>query len=244
MRAEGSAYPVLVRLADRLPGWLRRRIDPFNQAADAFVRELAAELPAKSRVVDAGAGECRFADDFSDHLYLGTDNGVGDAAAWDYSRLAFQSDLRALPLADDSVDAVICRNVIEHVREPVAVLAELCRVLRPGGRLQLVAPQSWWLHQAPHDYLRFTRYGLEMLLEQAGLEPRRVEPIGGAFWNLGTRSLHVLTFFGGAWFPLALLLAPFFGFALPLLCYYLDRLDHRRNDTLGHRAVALKPRNP
>ena len=38
--------------------------------------------------------------------------------------------------------------------------------------------------------------------------------------------------------PLALLLAPLLGFAVPVLCFYLDGLDRRRDDTLGHLVVA------
>jgi SAM-dependent methyltransferase len=131
-------------------------------------------------------------------------------------------------------------NVLEHVADPLRLLAEGHRVLRPGGRLYLVAPQSWRLHQAPHDFYRYTRYGLDALLREAGFDAPRIEAVGGAFWNLGSRCLHLLTLFRGGAFPLALLLSPFLGFLLPLLCFYLDRLDTGREDTLGYRVVAEK----
>ena len=57
---------------------------------------------------------------------------------------------------------------LEHVREPARVLCELARTLAPGGRLLLIAPHEWEEHQQPHDYYRYTRYGLEYLLRQAG----------------------------------------------------------------------------
>jgi hypothetical protein len=113
--------------------------------------------------------------------------------------------------------------------------------VRPGGRLYLVAPQSWRLHQAPQDFLRFTRYGLDHLLEAAGFAVTEVRPLGGAFWNLGLRSIYLLTHFKGRAFPVALLLAPLLGFLVPLLCYYLDHLDRDREDTLGYAVVARKP---
>lgn len=235
-----TTYHRLVALKRRLPEWLLYRLDPYNTEADRFVDELARELPAGARVLDAGAGECRHAAQFRHARYFGTDNGVGDREAWDYSRIDFISDLRALPLAEGCMDAVISVNVLEHVADPAAILAECRRVLRPGGRLQLVAPQSWHLHQQPHDFFRYTRYGLEALLARAGFEGARVEPVGGAFWNLGSRCLHLLTFFDGPAFPVALLLAPLLGLLVPLACFYLDRLDRSREDTLGHRVVARK----
>jgi SAM-dependent methyltransferase len=233
-----TTYHRLVAIKRRLPEWLRLRLDPYNTSADRFVAAAAAALPSGALVLDAGAGECRHAPLFRHARYVGTDNGLGDAAAWDYGRLAFLSDLTALPLPDGRFDVVVSVNVLEHTTDPARVLAECRRVLRPGGALWVVAPQSWPLHQAPQDFLRFTRFGLERLLGAAGFRVERVTPLGGAFWNLGLRSLQLLTVFRGRAFPLALLLAPVFGVLVPLACFYLDRLDRVRADTLGHAAVA------
>ena len=248
-RPEAPALPVagpttyhrLVAIKRRLPEWLRWRLDPYNTAADRFVAEAAAATPRDARVLDAGAGDCRHAPLFAHARYVGTDNALGDAVAYDYGRLAFLSDLTALPLRDATLDAVVSVNVLEHVAEPARVLAECRRALRPGGTLYLVAPQSWPLHQAPQDFYRFTRHGLERLLGGAGLAIARCTPLGGFFWNCGTRSLQVLTHFRGRAFPLALLLAPLFGLLIPLACFYLDRLDRGREDTLGYAVVARRP---
>jgi ubiquinone/menaquinone biosynthesis C-methylase UbiE len=51
-----------------------------------------------------------------------------------------QADVRALPLADGSVDAVLSANLLEHVPDDAGALAELWRVLRPGGLAALVVP--------------------------------------------------------------------------------------------------------
>ncbi len=233
-----KTYHRLVRLKRRLPEWLRYRLDPYNTSADRFVAQVAAEVPPGAQVLDAGAGECRHSHLFGHARYASTDNALGDAARWDYSHLSFVSDLEHLPLPDEAADVVLNVNVLEHVADPVIVLSECRRVLRPGGRIFLVAPQSWLMHQAPQDYYRFTRYGLEHVLRKAGFEVVSIRPVGGAFWNLGSRSLYLLSHFEP--YPLALLLSPFFGLVIPLLCFYLDRLDRRREDTLGHTVVARR----
>jgi SAM-dependent methyltransferase len=238
--AKRSTYHLLVDFKRRLPEWLRYRLDPYNSEADRFVALEAASLPAGSRVLDAGAGECRHAGIFSHTRYFATDNGQGDLDRWDYSNLDFVSDLERLPVADGSMCAVVNINVLEHVSDPVRVLAECHRVLRPGGKLFLVAPQSWLMHQAPHDYFRYTRHGLDFLLRKVGFLNLDIDAVGGTFWNLGSRSLYILTHFDGPRLPVAVLLAPIFGFAIPLACYYLDKLDRRHWDTLGYKVVATK----
>ncbi len=238
-----STYHRLVRMKRLMPRWLLYRLDPYNTCADAFVEQAAHRLPAGAWVLDAGAGECRHAPYFAHVRYLGTDSGVGEKELWDYTRLAFFSELTAIPLASHSVDAIVSVNVLEHVEEPLEVLRECCRTLRPNGRLFMVAPQSWRVHQAPADFLRFTRFGLEHLLKKAGFKVEELHPIGGTFWNFGTRSVYLLTHFRGRRFPLALLLAPLLGFLIPFVCFYLDRLDRNREDTLGYTVVA-RPAGP
>jgi SAM-dependent methyltransferase len=236
-----STYHLLVAAKRRLPHWLRRRLDPYNSAADDFIATTAAALPAGAAVLDAGAGECRHAALFAHARYFGTDNQLGDALAYDYARVSFVSDLTRLPVRGGALDAVVSVNVLEHVAEPARVLAECHRALRPGGCLYMVAPQSWRLHQAPQDFLRFTRHGLAHLLDVAGFRVASITALGGAFWNLGLRSLYLLTHFKGGALPLAVLLAPLLGFLVPLVCFYLDRLDRAREDTLGYAVIAQKP---
>ncbi len=103
-----------------------------------------------------------------------------------------------------------------------------------------MAPQQWEVHQQPHDYFRFTRYGLEWLLAEAGLTPLRLDPTGGFFTLLSRRLLNSLNFFQGGlrWlaFPFVALLAGGFGLALPAL----DFLDRDKDFTLAYVCVAEK----
>lgn len=217
----------------RLPRFLRHYVLHFETAIERAVADLAASLPPAARVLDAGAGEGRYAGYFPDQTYCGVDLAVGDPA-WDYGRLDAMADLTALPFPAACFDACLNIVTLEHVREPGCVLREIARVLKPQGRLLLIAPQDWEVHQSPHDYFRFTHFGLQLLLEQAGYTDIRIVPVGGLFRLLGRRLLNALQYFRGLWFvPAAICLAPP-GLLLPLL----DFLDHDRKFTLGYICTA------
>jgi SAM-dependent methyltransferase len=90
------------------------------------------------------------------------------------------ADLQHMPqVADASMATVLCTQVLEHLPRPWDAVAELARVLRPGGHLILSVPHLSMLHEVPHDYFRFTRYGLESLLSARGLRVMRIEESGG-----------------------------------------------------------------
>jgi SAM-dependent methyltransferase len=82
-------------------------------------------------------------------------------------------------LACERFDIVFCTQVIEHVPDPGALVEETFRVLRPGGFLVLTGPFWWPLHEEPHDYHRFTRYGFSHLLARAGYVDVEITPDGG-----------------------------------------------------------------
>ena len=224
----------------RFPRWLAgtplgRYVLHFEAALDRAVAGFADGLAPGSRVLDAGAGEGRYARNFARHRYVGVDLAVGDAA-WDYSRLEAVADLNALPFAPASFDACISIVTLEHLAEPGRALREIGRVLRAGGSLLVAAPHEWEVHQAPHDYFRFTRYGIRHLLEQAGFGDIIIEPVGGYFRLVSRRLLNGLQFFPALLQPLAALLVGPPALALPLL----DSLDRERNFTLGYLCTARK----
>ncbi|MDP6527893.1 MAG: methyltransferase domain-containing protein [Candidatus Pacebacteria bacterium] len=74
-----------------------------------------------------------------------------------------------MPYEDNTFDVVLTTKVImEHVSEPREVVKELHRVLKPGGEIFIVAPLVRRQHQIPHDYFRFTEFGIRYLLEKEG----------------------------------------------------------------------------
>ncbi|MGH9558295.1 MAG: class I SAM-dependent methyltransferase, partial [Bryobacteraceae bacterium] len=226
----GGAQKIVIydRMRDLAPRPLRRYVQHFEASIEDAVVQFANLLAAGARVLDAGAGEGNYKQYLTKQRYCGIDLAIGDKT-WDYSCLDVAGDLARLPFRDGSFDACINIVTLEHVREPARVICELARALAPGGRLLLIAPHEWEEHQQPHDYFRYTRYGLEYLLKQAGFVEISIEPVGGFFRLLSRRLLNGLQFFPG---PLILVAAIFL--VPPALIFPLfDPLDKPRNFTLG-----------
>lgn len=87
-----------------------------------------------------------------------------------------------IPTDDASFDCVMATEVLEHCSQPRSVLAEIYRVMRPGGRFFATVPFVWNLHEIPNDEYRYTPYSLERLLTDAGFRDISIKPLGG--WNL------------------------------------------------------------
>lgn len=80
-----------------------------------------------------------------------------------YEPVNLVCDIHEIPLAADSVDVVINREVLEHVPEPERVVSEMHRILKPGGWIYSAVPFIQGFHASPHDYSRRTARGLELL---------------------------------------------------------------------------------
>jgi ubiquinone/menaquinone biosynthesis C-methylase UbiE len=159
---------------------------------DAWVAQIAASLKPGSRVLDAGAGECRYRELFAHCVYQSQDSAqyVGTAAGvlaetWSYGRLDYVCDITKIPADDASFDAVLCTEVLEHVPRPIEALKELSRILVPGGGLYLSAPLGSGLHQQPHHYYGgYTPHFYQTFMPECGLELRELRPTGGLMRNV------------------------------------------------------------
>ena len=72
-------------------------------------------------------------------------------------------DMKGIP--DNTFTCVFCSGVLEHVDNVWKAMAEITRVLKPQGVLLLGVPFRQPIHSHPHDYWRFTRYGIGYLLK-------------------------------------------------------------------------------
>lgn len=166
---------------------LYRNID--EESRQGWLAQVLGRLPDSTRILDAGAGELRNKK-YCDHLnyvaqdfcqYAGQAKG-GDGLhnqAWDTSRIDLVSDITEIPASDESFDAVLCSEVLEHVPEPMRALDEFARLLRPGGMLILTAPFSSLVHQAPFHFCSgFSKYWYMHHLERRGFEIIELTPNG------------------------------------------------------------------
>lgn len=152
------------------------------------------------------------------------------------------------PVADAEFDVVLCTQVLEHVEDLDHTLAELERVLRPGGQLVATVPFIYNEHGSPHDYRRCSAAGLTNLLRNdLELEIVEVRRQGGAGSSIGVMLLNYVEvcLTASAARTLALL------FALPLwiactmtvnaIGWLVDRLDSSGLFYGNVLVVAAKP---
>ena len=143
---------------------------------ETFIQAMADELPPHSLLLDAGAGDCRYARRFGMHRYESADFAKVKKP---YGELTYVCDLTAIPVEDGRFDAILCSQVIAHLPEPRSVLREFHRVLKPGGRLYVTGPLYFQENEPPYDFFRYTQYGLRRILDDAGLEVERLDWLEG-----------------------------------------------------------------
>lgn len=138
----------------------------------------------KGNLYDLGCGEMPYKNWLLNyaHTYTGVD--------WGSSLHELKADVLAdlnetLPIESEVADTVISLSVMEHLREPQVFLSEAHRILKPGGAMILQVPFMWWVHEAPYDYYRYTRYGLQYLFDKTGFVDVQVYPQTG-FWTMWT----------------------------------------------------------
>lgn len=113
------------------------------------------------RVLDIGCGNRRFEKWFDATQYVGVDfdSNFGDPD--------IVGDALTLPFQADSFDHCVSTQVLEHVTDPFQFFNEIRRVVKPGGTCCVTTNQMYPIHMAPHDYFRFTPYGLEVLINDS-----------------------------------------------------------------------------
>lgn len=94
------------------------------------------------------------------------------------------SPLHEIPFPEGSFDTVLCIAVLEHVINPIEVVKELVRVLKPGGTLVASVPFLQPEHKVPTDYQRYTHDGLEVLFRNEGLCIVENQPIFTVYHTL------------------------------------------------------------
>lgn len=170
--------------------WLRRAM-----------QELAGH--ASGSMLDVGCGERPYAEFFKPRIarYWGleyppvADNLNPDV--WNRPEMLrtvvdVWGDAQRLPFAAATFDTVLAAEMLEHIPDPDACVAEIARVIKPGGRFLLTVPLVAPLHQWPFDFYRFTPKGIEAIVERHGFEVERVTPRGNFASATGATISHWL----------------------------------------------------
>jgi len=135
---------------------------------------------SKGLLADVGCGSVPFYAFYKDLI---TDNICMDWGKEDgeVSHIDYIVDLNTekIPLETNSVDTVICTDVLEHISKPEHLFSEMARILKPDGNLILTVPFMYWIHNSPYDYHRYTKYKLIDFCEQNKLKVVLINEFGG-----------------------------------------------------------------
>ena len=191
-----------------------------------FVDRSMRELSKYGQILDIGGGEPfgkwlrTYKDVFSSCVFKTFDYDASTGAD-------IVGDIHAIPLPDSSVSAIICSSVLEHVRDPLKAMAELTRILKPGGSIFVYVPSIYPYHARPGHYPDYWRFFDDTLREMfKEYEHVQIEKRGGYFL--------ALSFFVPQQHRLRWILNPF--------ARILDKIfsTQKRNTTAGYYVYATR----
>lgn len=163
--------PVKARLS-RMP------VNPSHEYLRAFAAEAGAVGSDKSfKVLDAGAGKMPYKPFFANVSYEAAD--MVEAPGLDYV-----CDIAKLPVPDATYDLVFCSQTLEHVPNPIPVLREFHRVLKPGGQAWLSAPLFYPEHVKPYDFYRYTKFAWRNMAKRSGFKVEDISWLEGYYGTL------------------------------------------------------------
>ena len=149
------------------PGILGLFINPFYFARKGLaknIRDLSSHISGK--VLDVGCGKKPYEQLFQATEYIGLEYDSPENRK--KKNADFYYDGHIFPFENNSFDSLVINQVFEHVFNPDAFLKEVLRVLKPGGKLLMTVPFVWDEHEQPHDYARYSSFGLHFILEKQG----------------------------------------------------------------------------
>ena len=167
-RLEASRDPRIVSVGSRLLA---------DITAQCFQRYLPRY--ARGRLADLGCGKVP--------LYHAYRDLVTETVCIDWSDtlhpnafLDHECDLsQPLPLADGEFDTIILSDVLEHLPQPELLWREMSRILADRGVILMTVPFYYCVHEAPHDYYRYTEFALRRFADISGLTIEVLTPTGG-----------------------------------------------------------------
>ena len=197
-------------------------------------------------LIDIGAGRMKYKPLLKGipASYIAVDNG---SSPYQFSRKADKSpnlhvlaDAHALPFQNESADAIICTQVIEHVARPWQIFSEISRILKPGSIAMVSSAWLFAYHPEPRDYFRYSRHAYASFAQEYKLTLCETIPLGG----LCSAILAVITRAVTVKFPRIekLLQHQPFSFMYRLLELITEQMDGlwKSEDCIGHLVILKK----
>jgi SAM-dependent methyltransferase len=156
-----------------------------------YWRDVTRHFEENARLLDVGCGGAWLGDHFDNYTGIDVSPDAVEAARSRGRQVLLVNGDEPLPFDEANFDGVVLKDVLEHVVEPVALVREVRRVLRPGGKVFASSPdaQRWvwddYTHRRP-----FTRKAFRKLFEDQGLV---VEQVGYESVMPGTGIVSGLT---------------------------------------------------
>ncbi|WDE95960.1 class I SAM-dependent methyltransferase [Lentisphaera profundi] len=164
-----------------MPSFLGLFINPFYFVRNGLHKKLkllSHEL--KGDLIDFGCGAMPYKELFNVATYTGLDYAESGHECEEQEGKIYY-DGKKIPFEESSVDALFASEVFEHIFNLEQILEELHRVLKPGGKLLFTIPFAWEEHEVPHDFARYSSYGIISLLEKHGFKILQAHKSGTAF---------------------------------------------------------------
>ena len=151
--------------------------------------KMVIEEHASGKVLDIGCGNKPYEILFDGKVseYIGC-----DVVQSDKNKVDVICPATDLLFQNETFDTVFSTQVIEHVDDPFKMLSESNRVLKNGGKMIISAPFTWELHEQPHDYYRYTKYGLKAMLEKNKFEVLLIKPNGGKWSAITQMNINMI----------------------------------------------------
>ncbi len=157
-------------------GMLRRimaplKNTPFHPQWLIFRHEKASEHQigtlTNGVTLDIGAGRQEIRKQLPDNVTYVALDYYDTAVNWYETRPNIFGDGQYLPIVDNSIDTVLLLDVLEHLPDPQQCVADIRRVLKPGGSVIIQVPFLYPLHDVPLDFHRWTLFGLRQLAKKS-----------------------------------------------------------------------------
>jgi len=140
----------------------------------------------KGDVLDVGSGRFdRYSDLFKCKKYIKLD--VNQESKPDIIGSA-----EKIPLDNQSIDSIVCTQVLGDVKDLNRAISEFFRVLKPGGVVLLTESFAAAIHDEPNDFWRFTDFSLKYLFENNGFEIKGIDRRGGFWASLSQSKIRYL----------------------------------------------------